>query len=47
MTKVVKDKMVLIPNATVLITKITKEDIPTAIAMRNASCTPVYLTIPV
>ena len=41
MTNVVKDKIVLMPNATVLMTKIMKEDKPTAIAMRNASCTPV------
>lgn len=47
MTKVVIDKMVLMPKATVLITKIIKEDKPTATAIRSASCTPVYLTIPV
>ena len=47
MTKVVRDKILLIPNAIVLITKIIKEEKPTATAMRSASCTPVYLTIPV
>ena len=41
MTKVVMDKIELTPSATVLITKIIKEDKPTAIAMRSASCTPV------
>ena len=47
LNNVVSDKIVLYPNATVLITKMIKDDIATAAEILTASCTPVYLTIPV